>query len=76
MVGVSRLVERDDWSVEERDRLRRALAEAMLWQRLEPHKADYWDTFDQKLLAGYPEVRFEEREPQTQLGDFGGGASA
>lgn len=73
---MTRLVERDDWHVEERDRVRRALSEARLWQRLEPDKVDFWETFDQKLLVGYPGIRFEEQDAQSSLEEFTGGASA
>lgn len=72
------LVERDDWTREERWRVREALARARKWQRIEPHKCDFWPVVDETLLAHYPECRFDERNGQLELGDFGsnGGASA
>jgi len=59
---VTRLVERDGWPVEGSDRVHRALYEAVFCQCLEPHKPDYWETFDQMLLAEYSDGGFEERE--------------
>ncbi|QCC57387.1 hypothetical protein [Natrinema thermotolerans] len=71
------LVERDDWTREERHRVQEALARARKWQRLEPHKCDFWTVVDETLLANYPSVRFDERDGQLALDDFNsGGASA
>ena len=66
-------VERDDWSLEERRRVEEALARARMWQQIEPHKCDFWETVDETLLAHYPDCRFDEHDGQLEVGDFSSG---
>jgi hypothetical protein len=63
-------VELESWRQEESNRVSSALAEAAFWQYAEPHRADFWECFDRKLLAHYPEERFEWKK-QAGLSDFG-----
>lgn len=70
------LVARDGWEVEERRRVEQGLAEARRWQAIEPHKADFWETFWAGMVeVHYPAWKWTE-EPQTGLGDFSGGETA
>lgn len=70
---MTRLVEYGFWPAEERRRLELALAGARKWQTIEPHKAGFWETFDDVLLEHYPRCRFEERDGQLALDDFSQG---
>lgn len=67
------LIEHDNWTREERYRVQEELSRARKWQRIEPHKCDFWTVVDETLLANYPSVRFDERDGQLELGDFGSG---
>ncbi|WP_175416527.1 hypothetical protein [Natrinema versiforme] len=39
----------------------------------ESDKCDFWLVVDETLLDHYPECRFDERDRQLELGDFGSG---
>jgi hypothetical protein len=66
------LVHRAGWEQEERRRIEQALAEGRKWQQVEPHKVDFWTTFDETLEVHYPTWKWR-RQPQTGLAEFAGG---
>lgn len=63
------LIERECWPQIEARRVKEGLGNARFWQRVDPHKMEFWEVFDETILAQYPECRFKI-DDQLTLGEF------